>query len=166
MPPLQRVTADSVRAMANKGLTGDPVKDANIRLAQALLRHPGLLEALDRDGETGIEDGHLTEANIASFISSDNPLKLHSDKQLVQELLAQFSKLATGYFPRSIKLRELDRLAKQPLTGIPAQDKLIHLAKELMVRPELKASMDHPFQWQRDRKISREELKQWLKVSD
>ncbi|NCE88032.1 hypothetical protein DK870_27045 [Pseudomonas sp. Q1] len=148
--------------MAKQALTGDPVKDANIRLARDLLSHPGLLEALDRNGKTGIEDGYLTKANIRSFINSDSPLKLHNDKQLVEELLAQFSQLATGYFPRSIKLDRLDHLAMQPLTGKPSQDKLIHLAKELSVRPELKAAMDNLFQSERDGAISRAELKKLL----
>lgn len=166
VPPLQRVTANGVREMAKQALTGDPVKDANIRLARDLLSHPGLLEALDRNGETGVEDGYLTKANIRSFINSDSPLKLHNDKQLVEELLAQFSQLATGYFPRSIKLDRLDHLAMQPLTGKPSQDKLIHLAKELSVRPELKAAMDNLFQSQRDGAISRGELKKLLKLLD
>ncbi|WP_256657151.1 MULTISPECIES: hypothetical protein [unclassified Pseudomonas] len=164
VPPLQRVTADGVRAMANQALTGDSVKDANIRLARNLLQHPGLLAALDRNGKTGIEDGHLTKADIKSFIRSDNPLKLHSDKQLAQELLDQFGKLATGYFPRSIKLGKLDQLAMQQPTGNASQDALIHLAKELMARPELKAAMDSLFQSKRDDMISRRELQTLLTV--
>ncbi|SDP88128.1 hypothetical protein [Pseudomonas extremorientalis] len=161
--PSRSVTRKSVQKMANQPLTGDPAKDANIRLAKELLRRPGLLQALDRNGSTGELNGRLSKDDIKSFIQSDNPLKSKDDKQLVQEMLNHFNELKGGYFSSTIKLRDLHARAMQPLTGNSRNDHLTLLAREVMARSNLMATMDNVESWRRDGKISRQELNALLR---
>lgn len=154
----RNVTTRSLQRMADQPLTGDPQRDSNIRLAKELLRRPELLQSLDRNGSTGALDGRLTKDDIASFVRSDNPLKLSDDKQLVQQMLNNFNALKGGYFSSTIKLRDLNARAMQPLTGDPHTDRLIQLAKEVMARSDLMSAMDNIIGWQRDGRISRQEL--------
>lgn len=156
--PSRTVTARSLQRMADRPLTGDPSKDANIRLAKELLRRPELLQALDRNGSTGASDGRLSRDDINSFIRSDNPLKLSDDKQLVQEMLNHFNALKGSYFSGTIKLKDLHARAMQPLTGNPCNDHLTLLSREVMARSDLMSAMDNILGWQRDGKISRQEL--------
>ena len=51
------VSVDSIHAMAKKGWSPNPVTNANIRLANELLRRPELMSALDRHTSTGALDG-------------------------------------------------------------------------------------------------------------
>lgn len=154
----RNVTARSLQRMADLPLTGDPQRDSNIRLAKELLRRPGLLQSLDRNGGTGALDGRLTKHDIASFVRSDNPLKLSDDKQLVQQMLNNFNALKGGYFSNTIKLKDLNARAMQPLTGDPHTDRLIQLSKEVMARSDLMSAMDNMLAWQRDGKITRQTL--------
>ncbi|WP_426109458.1 hypothetical protein [Pseudomonas sp. TWR1-1-4] len=156
--PSRSVTQQSLEKMANRPLTGNPSTDANIRLANELLRRPGLLQSLDRNGSTGGLDGRLSKGDIRSFIQSDNPLKSKDDKQLVQEMLNHFNELKGGFCSGTIKLRDLHALAMRPLTGNPRSDHLIQLAQEVMARSNLMSAMDNVHSWQRDGKISRQEL--------
>ena len=156
--PSRSVTQQSLEKMANRPLTGNPSTDANIRLANELLRRPGLLQSLDRNGSTGGLDGRLSKDDIRSFIQSDNPLKSKDDKQLVREMLNHFNELKGGFFSGTIKLRDLHALAMRPLTGNPRSDHLIQLAQEVMARSNLMSAMDNVHSWQRDGKISRQEL--------
>ncbi|WP_246355598.1 hypothetical protein [Pseudomonas reactans] len=156
--PSRSVTQQSLEKMANRPLTGNPSTDANIRLANELLRRPGLLQSLDRNGSTGGLDGRLSKDDIRSFVQSDNPLKSKDDKQLIQEMLNNFNALKGGYFSSTIKLKDLHARAMQPLTGNPYNDHLIQLAREVMARSNLMSAMDNVHSWQRDGKISRQEL--------
>ncbi|MDR9877513.1 hypothetical protein RJC98_20200 [Pseudomonas allii] len=156
--PSRSVTRQSVQKMANQPLTGDPTKDANIRLAIELLRRPGLLQSLDRNGSTGDLNGRLSKDDIRSFVQSDNPLKSKDDKQLVQEMLNHFNALKGGCFSSTIKLGDLRARAMQPMTGNPRNDHLTLLAREVMARSNLMSAMDNVHSWQRDGKISRQEL--------
>jgi hypothetical protein len=152
--PSRSVTKQSLEKMANRDLTGNPSTDANIRLANELLRRPGLLQSLDRNGSTGGLDGRLSRDDIRSFVQSDNPLKSKDDKQLVQEMLNHFNELKGGFFSSTIKLRDLRALAMLH----PRSDHLIQLAREVMARTNLMSAMDNVHSWQRDGKISRQEL--------
>ncbi|CRM53175.1 hypothetical protein [Pseudomonas sp. 52 E 6] len=156
--PSREVTRQSLQKMADQPLTGNPYKDPNIRLANEVLRRPGLLQSLDRNGSTGALDGRLSKDDIRSFVRSDNPLKLNDDKQIVQDVLNNFNALKGGYFSSTIKLRELNARAMQPLTGNPYTDHLTQLSREVMSRSDLRSAMDNIVSWQRDGKISRQEL--------
>lgn len=153
------VTPQSLQKMADRPLTGDPSIDANIQLAKELLRRPALMQALDRNDRSGALDGRLSKNDIRSVVRSDNPLKLHDDKQLVQEMLKHFDALKGNCFSRTIKLKDLRTLASQPLTGNPFNDHLIQLSREIMARSVLTSLMDNKSWWQRDGKISRHELR-------
>nr|WP_314565190.1 hypothetical protein [uncultured Pseudomonas sp.] len=156
--PSREVTRQSLQKVANQPLTGNPYKDPNIRLANEVLRRPGLLQSLDRNGSTGAVDGRLSKDDIRSFVRSDNPLKLNDDKQIVQDVLNNFNALKGGYFSSTIKLRDLNARAMQPLTGNPYTDHLTQLSREVMSRSDLRSAMDNIVSWQRDGKISRQEL--------
>ena len=161
--PSRSVTPQSVQKMANRPLTGNPSLDPNIRLAKELLRRPGLMQALDRNGSTGALDGRLSKDDISSVVRSDNPLKLNYDKQLVREMLTHFNSLKGGYFSSTIKLRELSARASQALTGNPFSDHLTQLSREVMARSDLRSMMDNVDGWRRDGKISQQELYQLLR---
>ncbi|MDQ0655080.1 hypothetical protein [Pseudomonas cedrina] len=152
------VTTRSLQNVADRPMTGNPYQDSNIKLAKELLRRPGLLQSLDRNGSTGALDGRLTKDDIASFVRSDNPLKLSDDQQLVQQMLSNFNALKGGYFSSTIKLRDLNARAMQPLTGNPYTDHLTQLSKEVLARSDLMSAMDNIIGWQRDGRISRQEL--------
>ena len=156
--PSRAVTTQSILAMANRPLTGDPSKDANIQLARALLQRPSLMRALDREGSTGALDGRLSRDDIRSFIRSDNPLKLSDDRELVREMLKHFNALKGSWFSNSIKLKDIRALAMQPLTGNPHRDHLIQLSREVMSRSDLLSAMDNSAAWLRDGRITRQEL--------
>lgn len=156
--PSRYVTQQSLQQTANQPLTGNPYKDPNIRLANEVLKRPGLLQSLDRNGSTGAVDGRLTRDDITSFVRSSNPLKLSDDKQIVQDMLNNFNALKGGYFSSTIKLGELNARAMQPLSGNPYNDHLIQLSREVMARSDLKSAMDNVYSWQRDGRISRQEL--------
>ncbi|MGY2147176.1 hypothetical protein [Pseudomonas azotoformans] len=156
--PSRYVTQQSLQQTANQPLTDNPYKDPNIRLANEVLKRPGLLQSLDRNGSTGAVDGRLTKGDITSFVRSDNPLKLSDDKQIVQDVLNNFNALKGGYFSSTIKLRDLNARAIQPLTGNPYNDHLTQLSREVMTRSDLRSAMDNIYSWQRDGKISRQEL--------
>lgn len=156
--PSRTVTPQSVQKMADRPLTGNPGTDPNIRLAKELLKRPGLMQALDRNGSTGALDGRLSKDDIRSVVRSDNPLKLKDDKQLVQEMLTHFNTLKGGYFSNTVKLSALSARASQPLTGNAFNDHLTQLSREVMARSNLQALMDNKYGWLRDGKISRQEL--------
>ncbi|MGY2273645.1 MULTISPECIES: hypothetical protein [Pseudomonas] len=156
--PSRYVTQQSLQQTANKPLTGNPYKDPNIRLANEVLKRPGLLQSLDRNGSTGAVDGRLTKGDITSFVRSNNPLKLSDDKQIIQDVLNNFNALKGGYFSSTIKLRDLNARAMQPLTGNPYNDHLTQLSREVMTRSDLRSAMDNIYSWQRDGRISRQEL--------
>ncbi|MGY2137948.1 hypothetical protein ACW9I8_15200 [Pseudomonas reactans] len=152
--PWSSVTQRSLEKMANRDFTDNPSTNANIRLAKEVLSRPGLLQSLDRNGSTGGLDGRLSKDDIRSFVQSDNPLKSKDDKQLVQEMLNYFNELKGGFFSDTIKLRDLHALAMLH----PRSDHLIQLAREVMARSNLMSAMDNVHSWQRDGKISRQEL--------
>ena len=151
--PSRSVTRQSLQKMADQPLTGNPEKDAMIRLAKEVLRRPALVQAFDRNG-----DGLFSKKEIRSVVRSDNPLKLYDDKQLVQEMLNHFDALKGSYFNRTIKLSDLSTRASQPLTGNLFNDHLIQLSRAVLARPDLKEIMDHKFSWLRDGKVSRQGL--------
>lgn len=151
--PSRSVTRQSLQKMADQPLTGNPERDAMIRLAKEVLRRPALMQAFDRNG-----DGRLSKSEIRNVVRSDNPLKLYDDKQLVQEMLNHFDALKGSYFNRTIKLSDLSTRASQPLTGNLFNDHLIQLSRAVLDRSDLKEIMDHKFSWLRDGKISRQGL--------
>lgn len=159
--PSRTVTKQSLQNLANKPLTGNPDLDANIKLARELLRRPGLMQALDREGQTGAVDNRLSKNDIKDFISSSNPLKLKDDKQLAQDLLNHFHQLSSPW-SQSIKLSTLQQYASRPLCGHPATDKLIQLSKEIMARSNLAGNMDNANWYQRDGRITLKELRKLL----
>ncbi|NIL16690.1 hypothetical protein [Pseudomonas sp. AN3A02] len=57
-------------------------------------------------------------------------------------MLENFNPLKGGFFSRSIKIDDLNRLAAMPLTGRPQTDLLIQLAKEVTRNSHLLNQMD------------------------
>ncbi len=87
------VSVNSIREMAKKGWSHDPVMNQNIRLAKELLRRPELVDAIDRHRSTGALDGLINRQKLGMVISDTNFFKYNSDKQLAQEMLEHFDAL-------------------------------------------------------------------------
>lgn len=162
--PSREVTTQSVHNMAARPLTGNPHIDSNIRLARELVRRPELMQALDRNGRTGELDNRLSRNDIKSYLRSDNPLKLATDKDIVLDVLRHFNALKGGFWNRSIELSTFEKLASQPLTGDRHRDHLIQLSKEVMARSNLGGLMDNIFGPLRDGKATRSELLKLLSL--
>ncbi|WP_139136784.1 hypothetical protein [Pseudomonas trivialis] len=62
------VSLDSIRSMAKRDWTGDPLIDQNILLAKELLKRPALLRGLDQHGVTGARDGLISWQDLVSVI--------------------------------------------------------------------------------------------------
>lgn len=161
--PANYITPKGLENMAGKSLTGNPSTDQNILLARELQRRPDVMKALDRDGSTGVLDGRLTRQDINSVVRSDNPLKFQDDKQLVQQMLNNFNELKGGFWSDSIKVGTLKHLSSRPLTGNPATDSLIQLAREVTTRSDLLGKMDNIVGWKQDGKIKWNELLRLLR---
>ena len=162
--PSREVTTQSVHDMAARPLTGYPHIDSNIRLAREMVRRPELMQALDRNGRTGGLDNRLSRDDISSYVRSDNPLKLATDKEMVSNVLRHFDALKGGFWNGSIKLSTFERLASKPLTGDPRSDHLIQLSREVMARSDLGGLMDNIFGPLRDGKATRSELLRLLNL--
>ncbi|WP_426127435.1 hypothetical protein [Pseudomonas sp. DWP1b1] len=147
------VTASNIENMAK----GFPFRD-DVRLAKEIVKRPGLLDALRRNAGTGDLDNRISKDDLVNFMQSKNPLKISSDRSLIQEMVREFPKL-TGSDPNSISFWELRSRSNQPLTGISSTDRLIQLSQEVMARSSLKSSMDSIV---RNEKISLWELKSLL----
>jgi hypothetical protein len=160
------VTPGHISRMARQPLTGNPERDANIRLARELLKRPELMQALDRNDGTGALDKSLSKEDISKFILSSNPLKLMDDKQLAQNVLNNFNALKGPWWSanrNAIDIETFAKLASRPLVGHEATDNITQLAKEVMARSELKGSMDNVFGCMRDGKITRNDLYRFLR---
>jgi len=160
------VTPQHISRMARQPLTGNAEHDANIKLARELLKRPELMQALDRNGETGALDKSLSKEDISKFIFSSNPLKLQDDKQLAQNVLNNFNALKGPWWSanrNAIDINTFAKLASRPLVGHEATDNITQLAKEIMARSELKGSMDNTFGFLRDGKITRNDLYRLLR---
>ncbi|MTD18936.1 hypothetical protein GIR22_07205 [Pseudomonas sp. CCM 7891] len=139
----QYITTKSLKAMAGRPLTGNAASDQNIRLARELARRPELVKAMDRNSITGGLDGLIDRQKIGMIIQSDNPYKYLDDQQLAGEMLKKFDGLQDAHAPGHIKIERLKTLAGWPLTGNPAWDGLIHVAREVSKRSDLLRKMDN-----------------------
>lgn len=160
------VTPGHVDKLAGRPLTGNPERDANIRLARELLKRPGLMQALDRNNGTGSLDQSLSKDDINKFILSSNPLKLQDDRQLAQNVLNNFSALKGPWWSadrNAIDINKFAQLAARPLYGHAPTDSITQLSREIMNRSELKGSMDNVFGFLRDGKITRDDLYRLLR---
>ncbi|WDU60419.1 hypothetical protein LRS56_16005 [Pseudomonas poae] len=153
------VSAASIYAMANKGASTNPAINENIRLANELLRRPDLMKALDRQGATGALDGRISQQNLNAIISSNNPFKYTTDKQLAAEMLHHFDALNGGRTGQELSFTDLRTLAARNLTGNSAQDHLTRLAQEALKRGEVLRTMDNLNGRDNDGRINREALR-------
>ncbi|WP_226477723.1 type III secretion protein [Pseudomonas sp. MWU16-30323] len=141
-PGKSYITKESLEQIAGKSMTGHPATDRNIALAQALLKRPELMDALDREGKTGRLDGRITLADVNAVIRSDSPLKYQTDKQLAEQMLEKFNALKGSFRKNSISINDLKSLAASQFTGDPKRDPLIELAREVTQRSSLLTLMD------------------------
>lgn len=160
-PGRSHVTKQSLEDMAGKRLTGNEANDQNILLARELLRRPEVMQAFDRSGGTGNLDGRITRQDLDAVLSSDNPLKYQSDKQIAEQMLNDFNGLKGGFWRKSVSISDLRRLAAAPLSGDPKQDQLIQLAREVTQRSSLLEAMDKGSSGHANGKISKHALR-WL----
>ena len=149
------ISVDSILAMAKRGYSPNPVMNENIRLANELLRRPELMAALDRHGSTGALDGLIDRHSLNAVIKGENYFKYKTDKELAGELLEHFDELKNGSGGPSLKIRDLKKLARQPLTGDAAKDHLIQLSQEILKRSDALERMDNRASKDDDGKISR-----------
>ena len=152
------ISVDSILAMAKRGWSPNPVMNENIRLANELLRRPELMAALDRHGSTGALDGLIDRHSLNAVIKGENYFKYKTDKELAGELLEHFDELKKGSGGSSLKIRDLKKWAREPLTGDAAKDHLIQLAQEMLKRSDLLEKMDNRGSKDDDGKISRKGL--------
>ncbi len=149
----------SIYAMAIKGRSADPVMNENIRLANELLRRPDLIKAVDRQGATGALDGRISLQDLNAIISSNDPFKYTTDKQLAAEMDHHFDLLNGGRTGQELSFSDLRTMAKLSLTGNAAQNHLIQLAKEALKRGEVLRTMDNLNGRANDGRINREALR-------
>lgn len=136
------ISADSIRAMAQRGWSPFSSVRENIRLAKELMRRPDLMSALDRQVGTGRLDGLIDRNSLNAVINGDNDFKFTTDKELAGEMLEHFNELIGGPWTQSIKIRDLTNLAAESLTGDAHTDHVIQLAREVMQRSDVMNRMD------------------------
>ena len=113
------------------------------------------MAALDRHGSTGALDGLIDRHSLNAVIKGENYFKYKTDKELAGELLEHFDELKNGSGGPSLKIRDLKKLARQPLTGDAAKDHLIQLSQEILKRSDALERMDNRASKDDDGKISR-----------
>ncbi|MEW5713675.1 type III secretion effector protein [Pseudomonas sp. SB113] len=152
------VSVDSIHAMAKKGWSPNPVTNANIRLANELLRRPELMSALDRHTSTGALDGLIDRQNVSSVIRGENDFKYKSDKELAGEMLEHFDDLKSNPHAQELSFNDLRRWAAQRPNGHASRSHLIQLAQEVLKRSDMLAKMDNIAGRDNDGRISRHAL--------
>ncbi|PRA25972.1 hypothetical protein CQZ99_19425 [Pseudomonas poae] len=140
------VTTQTISAMADRRLTGDPAKDRNILLARELMRRPDLVNAMDRHSTTGALDGLIDRQKIQMTLNSQSPLKYKDDDQLAREMLKHFDALRDPRYPDYISIDNLRGLAQWP-TDDPVYGRLAWIAQEVLKRSEVKHQMDAGDNW-------------------
>lgn len=153
------ITTQALEAMASRALTGNPSVDQNIRLARELLKRPELVQALDRNSGTGATDGLISRETLTRTLKSQSPFKYQDDKQLAGEMLKHFDELKGGFWSRTINIDDLKDLASRKLTGDPAKDHLIWLAREITQRSDALMKMDNTGSRDDDGLISKKALR-------
>ncbi|MCS4315129.1 MULTISPECIES: type III secretion effector protein [unclassified Pseudomonas] len=148
------ISADSIRAMANKGWSPFPSVNENIRLAKELLRRPELMSALDRHTSTGALDGLIDRNNVNAVIYGQNYFKYKTDKELAGEMLEHFNELKGSPWNRELNVNDLRKLAAENLTGDSPRDHLIQLSQEILKRSDVLRQMDDLLSRPGDHKIS------------
>ncbi|WP_339484112.1 type III secretion effector protein [Pseudomonas sivasensis] len=154
------ISVDSIHAMAKKGWSPDPVTNANIRLANELLRRPELMSALDRNTSTGALDGLINRQNVNAVIKGENYFKYKSDKELAGEMLKHFNELKSNPRAGELSFHDLRRLASQSQTGDSSKDHLVQLAQEILRRSDVLKKMDNLAGRDNDGRISWQALYQ------
>lgn len=152
------VSVDSIHAMAKKGWSPNPVTNANIRLANELLRRPELMSALDRHTSTGALDGLIDRQNVSSVIRGENGFKYKSDKELAGEMLEHFDDLKSNPHAQELSFNDLRRWAAQRPNGHASRNHLIQLAQEVLKRSDMLTKMDNLAGRDNDGRISRHAL--------
>ena len=135
------ITTKSIRNMAKQPFGSDPVQNANIRLANALVNNPQALNAIDRHSSTGALDGRIRRQEIEQTLSSQSPLKYLDDSGLAQEMLDHFQELKDPANPGFISIAKLRGLASWS-TSNPIYGRLAWIAKEVLKRSEVMKNMD------------------------
>ncbi|MBO0493777.1 EF-hand domain-containing protein [Pseudomonas sp. Marseille-Q1929] len=130
-----------IRAMANRQPGSDPIMNNNIRLAKELLNRPDLLQALDRKSGTGATDNRFSKQDLRDALNDTNYFRYQSDKEIAGEMLSHFDELVRRWGGQ-ISIRDLKKLASQPLTGDSPKDHLIQLAQAVLSRGNLLKAMD------------------------
>ena len=135
------VSLDSIRTMAKKAWTSDPVMNQNILLAREMLKRPALMRGLDQHGATGAQDGLISWQNLAAVSRGDTLFKYRSDKELVGSIFQHFNELKSPG-AQDLRISDLARWAAEPLMGKGHQDDLIQMAREILKRTWLLENID------------------------
>jgi len=137
------VSVDSIYGMAKKTWSPNPVTNANIRLANELLRRPELMSALDRHSSTGALDGLIDRQNVNIVVKGENYFKYKTDKEMAGEMLEHFDELKRNPWDRELSFNHLRSLAAQEQTGDSPMDHLIQLSQEILKRSDVLRKMDN-----------------------
>ncbi|MBP1123866.1 MULTISPECIES: type III secretion effector protein [Pseudomonas] len=130
------VSFDSIRTMAKKAWTSDPVMNQNILLAREMLKRPALMRGLDQDKFTGAQDGLIRLQDLAAVSRGDTYFKYKGDKELVGSIFQHFNELKSPG-AQDLRISDLARWAAEPLMGKGHQDDLIQMAREILKRSQL-----------------------------
>jgi len=137
------VSVDSIYGMAKKTWSPNPVTNANIRLANELLRRPEVMGALDRHSSTGALDGLIDRQNVNIVVKGENYFKYKTDKEMAGEMLEHFDELKRNPWERELSFNHLRSLAAQEQTGDSPMDHLIQLSQEMLKRSNVLRKMDN-----------------------
>ncbi len=154
------VSVDSIYGMAKKTWSPNPVTNANIRLANELLRRPELMSALDRHSSTGALDGLIDRQNVNIVVKGENYFKYKTDKEMAGEMLEHFDELKRNPWDRELSFNHLRSLAAQEQTGDSPMDHLIQLSQEILKRSDVLREMDNLAGRDNDGRISWQALYQ------
>ncbi|SFI31092.1 hypothetical protein SAMN03159342_03020 [Pseudomonas sp. NFPP04] len=132
-----KITQKSLREVANRPLTDNPVDDRMTLLAKEIISRPGLNSKLDSDHNADIPDGKIGRDTIGRVSERDAApsYKKMSDVDLLQALEEKFKQYwgADNYISFDSLKREAE---KSPPTDMS------ELAAELLKRPGLMKELD------------------------
>ncbi len=157
-PGTSYITTDNISDMASKPLTGNHQQNRNILLARELMKHPEVINAIDRHSTTGALDGVIDRRKIEMTLGSQSPLKYLDDNKLAGEMLKHFSALQDPDNPDYINTDKLRGIAQWP-TDDPVHGHLAWIAQELLKRSDTLASADGGDRWGKDGWIHKDTLR-------
>ncbi|MGF6095057.1 hypothetical protein [Pseudomonas sp. 18175] len=151
------ITTNDIKEMAREPFGESDKKDQSIHLAQALLKHPELINAIDRHSTTGALDEIIDLQKIEMTLNSKSPYKYFDDKYLADEIFKHFSEFTSMKSSDYISVRKLKRIASQS-TELPGSAHLTWMAQELLKRSETLEKLDDDVFWGKGKWIHKDAL--------